>query len=373
MVLCSSKEDIAMLIYVCNMEKQKIKLIAYYLPQFYELDVNIPVFGRGYTEWTRTANAKPLFKGHYQPHVPADLGFYNLLMPEPRLAQAEMAKEYGIDGFCYWHYWFGNGVVTMEKPFKAVIESGQPDFPVCLCWANHTWRNTQTQELVVEQTYPGERDVIDHFNYVLPAFKDKRYIRIDDKPVFGIFDPAQIPYLDQMIDIWNSLAKDNGLAGIYFIGIAQTVAEYDAIKTFNLDAINTVRLKDYFNHTNKYIDYLKNVLHFPLEHIFPYGKFSKYFVSDIDESENVIPTILSGWDHTPRYGNKALVLKDYTPQAFEKHVTEVLDIVSKKKNQLCFVKAWNEWGEGNHLEPDIRWGKAFLEVIKKVKSQYLSL
>lgn len=352
------------------MDISKIKIIAYYLPQFYELDVNIPVYGKGYTEWTRTANAKPQFKGHYQPHVPADLGFYNLLMPETRQAQADMAKEYGIDGFCYWHYWFGNGVITMEKPFKAVVESGQPDFPICLCWANHTWRNPNTQELVVEQTYPGEQDIIAHFNYVLPAFKDHRYITINNKPFFGIFDPEQIPYLDLFIERWNMMAKDNGFSGIYFVGMAQTPDAYERIKNYQLDAINVVRLKDYFFHTNKYLDYLKKIVGLTPKTRFPYGKFSKYFVSRSDRKENIIPTIIAGWDHSPRYGKKGLILTDYTPQEFEKHVRAVMDIVSKKQNRLCFVKAWNEWGEGNHLEPDLKWGKAFLERLNNVKKEY---
>ena len=131
-----------------------IQLIAYYLPQFYEIEFNNNYWGKGYTEWTATANAKPLFKGHYQPHVPADLGFYNLLMPEAQIAQAEMAKKYGIDGFCYWHYWFGNGKTIMEKPFENMLKNSNVDIPFCLAWANHNWHNPSTKELILEQTYP---------------------------------------------------------------------------------------------------------------------------------------------------------------------------------------------------------------------------
>lgn len=138
--------------------KQDISLFAYYLPQYYEIEFNNKYWGQGHTEWTVAENAKPLFKGHYQPHVPADLGFYNLLMPRARKAQADMAKEYGVDGFCYWHYWFGDGKTIMEKPFNAVVESKEPDFPFCLCWANHSWQNPQTKEIMISQQYLGEED-----------------------------------------------------------------------------------------------------------------------------------------------------------------------------------------------------------------------
>lgn len=163
--------------------EQKIKLIAYYLPQFYEIEFNNNYWGKGYTEWTTTANAKPLFKGHYQPHIPADLGFYNLLMPEARKAQAEMAQKYGIDGFCYWYYWFGNGKTIMEKPINAIIQSKEPNFPFCVCWANHSWINPATGALMLEQKYLGKKDYEDYFYSLLPAFKDKRYIKINNSPL----------------------------------------------------------------------------------------------------------------------------------------------------------------------------------------------
>lgn len=350
------------------MGTNKLQVIAYYLPQFYEIEFNNKYWGKGYTEWTTTAKAKPLFKGHYQPHVPADLGFYNLLMPEAREAQAQMAKEYGVDGFCYWHYWFGHGKTIMEKPFNAVLESGKPDFPFCLCWANHSWHNPATKERILEQNYYGDDDHVVHFMSLLPAFKDRRYILYDNKPIFAIFEPESIPDINSFITLWNRLAKENGFEGIYFIGLSQTPNEYRLIENTNLEAINTIRLKDFLLYHNKYIDYFRYKV--GMLHKYSYASALKYFVTEADSNERNIPTIISGWDHSPRAGKNSLILTDYTPKAFEKHLKKVFEVVSQKQNKLCFIKAWNEWGEGNHLEPDLKYGLAFLETLKKVKSEY---
>ena len=186
-------------------------------------------WGKGFTEWTNVGKAKPLFKGHYQPKVPADLGYYDLRLPEVREEQVNLAKYAGIEGFCYWHYWFGSGKELLERPFNEVVNSGHPNFPFCLGWANHTWStktwsasNSQFKETVImEQTYPGEEDYKLHFNTYLKAFKDSRYIRVDGKLLFVIFSPLSIPNFVEMKRIWNNLAMENGLKGFYFIGIAE--------------------------------------------------------------------------------------------------------------------------------------------------------
>lgn len=348
--------------------ENKIQLIAYYLPQYYEIEFNNKYWRKGHTEWTDTAKAKSLFKGHYQPHVPADLGFYNLLMPEAREAQAEMALKYGIDGFCYWHYWFGNGETIMEKPFLAVLESGKPDFPFCLCWANHSWHNPKTKEQILKQEYFGTEDHIKHFYSLLPAFRDKRYIKVDEKPIFNIFSAHTLPKINDFITLWNKLAQKEGFKGIYFIGLTQSQEEYQKNININLDAINVFRLKDFLLYQNYFIQRFINP--YKKFNAFKYSEAAKYFISSNDVNENIIPTIIPGWDHSPRSGKKALILTDYTPKEFEKHLHSVLSVISKKENKLCFIKAWNEWGEGNHLEPDLKYGLAFLETLKKVKDQY---
>ena len=351
----------------------KIQLIAYYLPQFYEIEFNNNYWGKGYTEWTATANAKPLFKGHYQPHVPADLGFYNLLMPEAQIAQAKMAKEYGIDGFCYWHYWFGNGKTIMEKPFENMLQNKNVDIPFCLAWANHNWHNPSTKELILEQTYPGVDDYIEHFNYLLPAFRDERYIKVDGKLIFVIYAPPFVPDLNVFIDLWNDLAIKNGLKGFFFVGSGQTKGRVQDYLKYNLSAVNTIRLHEFKEHRsglyNRWCNLRNMFLHSTLDTA-TYAEASQYFLMEEDSAENVIPTIVAGWDHTPRTGRKALILTNYTPNVFREHVEHVLSCISKKENKLCFIKSWNEWAEGNALEPDLKYGLDFLKSLKAEKEKY---
>ena len=164
----------------------KVRILAYYLPQFHPFKENDEWWGKGFTEWTNVARAKKLFLGHYQPHIPADLGFYDLRVPEVREQQAELARMAGIEAFCYYEYWFGNGRQLMELPFEEVVSTGKPDFPFCLCWANHSWykklwdpQKKGKDKLLIEQKYPGKDDYINHFNHLLPAFRDNRYVRVN--------------------------------------------------------------------------------------------------------------------------------------------------------------------------------------------------
>lgn len=206
------------------MSKKKARVIAFYLPQFHPVPENDKWWGKGFTEWTNVGKAQPLFKGHYQPRVPADLGYYDLRMPEVREAQANMAREAGIEGFCYWHYWFGNGKRILERPFTEVLSSGRPDFPFCLGWANHAWTNKsweagtkRVEESILMEMIYNREEYIKHFNEVLPAFRDKRYIQVDGKPLFLVFRPLEIPRPNEFIDLWQKLAKEHGLEGIYFV------------------------------------------------------------------------------------------------------------------------------------------------------------
>jgi hypothetical protein len=200
----------------------RVRVIAFYLPQFHPIKENDEHWGKGFTEWTNVGKAKPLFHGHYQPRVPADLGYYDLRVPEVREAQAEMARNAGIEGFMYWHYWFGNNKRLLERPFTEVLQSGKPDYPFCLGWANHSWttktwttlKQFQNTSVIVEQLYPGEEDYINHFNSVLPAFKDKRYLRYEEEPIFLLYDPLAVPDIKEFIQLWKNLAIKNGLKGI---------------------------------------------------------------------------------------------------------------------------------------------------------------
>jgi hypothetical protein len=354
--------------------KNKARLIAFYLPQFHPIPENDLWWGKGFTEWTNVGKAKPLFKGHYQPHVPADLGYYDLRLSEVREAQADMARQAGIEGFCYWHYWFGDGRRLLERTINEVIESGNPNFPFCFAWANDSWKGIwhgiSKGKALIEQTYPGNTDIENHFFEVLKAFLDPRYIRIDDKPVFMIYKPLDLPNPNEFINIWQNLAVKNGLKGIYFIGHAVNTLEVDKIEQFNFDAINLVRLGHAEKQLHsKYYRFLRKMLKLP--RFVKYKDAINHFIGDEEKMANCFPTIIPNWDHSPRSGTNALILHDSKPELFEKHLNEVLEVINNKpaNRQIAFIKSWNEWAEGNHLEPDLKFGRGYLNVLKKLLHQ----
>jgi hypothetical protein len=352
-----------------------VRILATYLPQFHPIPENDQWWGKGFTEWTNVGKAKPLFKGHYQPRVPADLGYYDLRLPEVRQEQADLAKQYGIEGFCYWHYWFGNGKRLLERPFNEVLISGKPDFPFCLSWANHSWQDKQfskegTDRMLIEQTYGGEADYLQHFNALLPAFRDKRYIRVDNKPLFQIYLPLKFEDVQNFITCWQREAKRNGLDGIHFVGHTLIEEDAAAILAKGFDAINIVRLYHFYKHQyslpERAFMKMKRVW-LKFGGIFDYEKLSPYFSSEKDKQENWYPTIIPNWDHSPRSGRRGNIFINSNPQAFKKHVKQVLETVKDKRfeNRVIFLKSWNEWAEGNYMEPDLKFGRGYLEALKQ--------
>lgn len=350
------------------------KIIAFYLPQFYPFKENNEWWGAGFTEWTNVAKAKPLFKGHEQPKIPADLSFYDLRVPETRIHQAELAKKAGVYGFCYWHYWFGNGKQLLNRVFDEVIESKSPNFPICLGWANHswyakTWDKKGGDRLLIEQIYPSKDDYIKHFNYVLNAFKDDRYIKKDNKPLFYIFDALNLP--DDFINTWNNLAIENGFNGICFIGRIQNIKFYNNIKKKGFDYITVDRLKsglDTSGTFSKRLRQIKTLLTGKPYNYYKYEYAIKYLTDyDVDSKDDIIPTLVPCWDHSPRSGRKALILDKSTPKLFRKHIKDVFNTIKNKSkdNQFILLKSWNEWGEGNYMEPDLKWGNEYINSLKE--------
>lgn len=353
-----------------------IRPIAFYLPQFFPTKENDLWWEPGFTEWTNVARAVPLFKGQYQPRIPRDLGFYDLRVPETREKQVMLAKEAGIEGFCYWHYWFGNGRRLLADVFHDVVISGKPDFPFCLCWANHswykkTWDPTKPNTLLIEQTYPGTKDYEAHFYEMLPAFKDSRYMKVDGKLIFGVFAPNDIPDTNLFFDTWNRLAVENGLKGFYFFALAKFVNAVN--ETFNLyDAIVYDAVNDaYFDMKMPFFEsrwrtFCKKVLHkaYPIK----YTKYMEFTCRAIENHANFIPCINPDFDHTPRSAEKAIVMKGSNPVLWGKFCSEISNLMIKEKtpDNLLFIKAWNEWAEGNYLEPDRKWGKGYIEEMAKV-------
>jgi hypothetical protein len=356
--------------------KTKARVIAFYLPQYHPIPENDKWWGKGFTEWTNVGKAKPLFKGHYQPRVPGHLGYYDLRVSETRKAQAEMASEYGVEGFCYWHYWFGNGKRLIERPFNEVLASGDPDFPFCLAWANETWKGFDhglvNRNILIEQLYPGIEDYTAHFYEVLPAFKDKRYITVDGKPLFMIYKPLANPEVIIFMKTWRELALVNNLKGIHFVGHNNDMNDsvQDILST-GLDAVNTTRLNRYVVQNRSFIAKVSgklNKLFRNIPNAYSYETMSKWFIiPEIDKQQKVYPSIIPGWDHTPRSGRDGLVMTNSTPEIFERHVKDVVKLVEDKpdEHKIIFIKSWNEWAEGNYMEPDLRWGTRFLEALKK--------
>lgn len=363
-----------------------IDVIAFYLPQFHPIPENDKWWGKGFTEWTNVARGKQLFKGHYQPRVPADLGFYDLRIPEVREQQAMLAREAGVTAFCYWHYWFGNGKQLLEMPLKEVVAQGSPDFPFMLGWANHSWhtknwnvvQSSYISTTLIEQTYPGEQDIINHFNQMLPMFRDKRYYKINDKLAFLIYQVENLPDFTLFKDIWNSLALKNGLPEFFFIGYTELDSKLSMHPYNKMDANCLCRLnvKDLSKDTNTFVcrlyRYVKsNVFRIPAN-VVEYSDVIKHNDSPLYSVENIYPAIIPNWDPSPRRGLNSLIYNNSSPDLFYNHVKRVLSRINSKKNsnKIVFLKSWNEWAEGNYMEPDLKWGKGYIQALKRAINDF---
>lgn len=358
-------------------------VIAYYLPQFHPFKENDEWWGKGFTEWTNVARAKPLFKGHDQPKIPADLGFYDLRLPIIREQQAEMARNAGVYGFCYWHYWFGNGKQLMANIFDEVLTSGKPDFPFCLGWANHSWyaknwniNDSSKDRLLIEQTYPGEIDLRMHYEYVQRAFKDSRYIKQDGRPVFTIFAPYNLPKDYRIIELWNKWAKEDGFTkGIYFIAsyIPKFIDEREDVEWINkgFSAVIPARLNNILldKKGGRRALSLKFFIHKYIGQVgfmqkYKYSEASDYYANELaDKREYVIPTLIPNYDHSPRSKKSGYILEDSTPEQFKIHCKQIFKNIEGKTNNLVWLRSWNEWGEGNYMEPDLRYGHGYIDAL----------
>lgn len=352
----------------------KVRAIAFYLPQFYPTPENDEWWEPGFTEWTNVARTKPLFKGHYQPRIPRDLSFYDLRVPETREKQAQLAREAGIEGFCYWHYWFA-GRRLLDRVFTEVVESGKPDFPFCLCWANHSWKSktwepNKPDKMLIEQTYPGVDDYKAHFYAMLPAFKDKRYMKVGEKLIFGIFDPCDFPDFQLFASTWNQLAKENGLDGFYFFGLAQGTRNLNLFERAPYDAIVYDKIIDiYVEHVSTWLKRLYNgllfKLHKPLR--LDYNRYVDLSIESFKSDESFIPCIDPDFDHSPRSAWRWIIFHNSSPDKWERLCKSTVEVLKTRKinNTLLFIKSWNEWGEGNYLEPDQKWGHAYMEATSR--------
>lgn len=377
----------------------KARAIALYLPQFHPVPVNDRFWGKGFTEWTNVVKARPLFPGHYQPRIPADLGFYDLRLPEVREQQAELAKAAGIEGFCYWHYWFGNGKEVLEKPLDEVVKLGKPNFPFCIGWANHswttkTWSKNKSQfqnSYIFEQTYPGENDIRAHFYRLLDAFKDRRYIRVENRLLFLIYDIDHFDNFQRFKQLWGELARKHGLPGFYFVAYVSTLPvlslknmkgiknldgmvsdTVDQYLSLGVDAVNTVNLK-YAELKVKGVMYKTLIGGLRRKNIpliiekYNYKKIVQNYYTEKNRQVNVFPQILVGNDRSPRAGRNAIIYYNATPDAFFSGARKAIELVQEKDmdHRIIFINSWNEWGEGAYMEPDQKYGHGYIKALRK--------
>jgi hypothetical protein len=349
------------------------RIIAFYLPQYHPIPENDEWWGAGFTEWRNVARARPMFRGHYQPRVPADLGFYDLRVPEVRQAQADLARTHGVEAFCYWHYWF-NGRRILERPFTEVLQSREPTFPFCLGWANETWTGIWhgfRDRILIEQTYPGLKDYTAHFYAVLPAFSDPRHLTVDGKPLFYVYRPQGLPDPRQFTDLWRELAVKSGLEGLYLVGEGRRAwdarqAGFDASIDTSLLAL--IGPQPWYRPAERFRWEWKRFRSRPT--IYRYDDVCETFVEDrLGAAPHVTSHVplLPGWDNTPRSGVNGLVLHGSTPAGFRRQVRKALSVGTPAplEHRLVFLKSWNEWAEGNYVEPDLRFGRGYLETLRE--------
>jgi GT2 family glycosyltransferase/CDP-glycerol glycerophosphotransferase (TagB/SpsB family) len=353
-------------------EEKPVRLIAFYLPQYHRIPENDEWWGEGFTEWTNVRKGKPLFEGHYQPHEPGELGYYNLLDPRTREAQANLARMYGIEGFCYWHYWF-NGKLLLERPLEEVIESGKPNFPFCIAWANESWTRSwdgRSDEILIAQEYGGEADDIKHFQYLLRAFRDSRYIKVDGKPLFLIYRPGDLPDPPGMVARWRKLARESGLKDLYLVAIRTCFDSTPENHWLHQGFDAELYFQPAFQHlwdefgAGRLWGIMLEVSDGEPGLVIDYREAWR-LMSELGK-ECYYHTVIPSWDNSPRKSSP-FVLTNSSPSEYECWLSlecqQVLDRPSDER--IVFINAWNEWGEGNHLEPDKKFGRSYLQATRR--------
>ena len=368
-----------------------MKIIAFYLPQFHNIPENDEWWGDGFTEWVNVKKAKPLFEGHEQPRIPLNNNYYNLLDDEVKIWQANLAKRYGIYGFCYYHYWF-DGKLLLEKPMEQMLANSQINIPFCICWANEPWTKAWVGETktLIPQKYGNKKEWKEHFDYLLPFFKDKRYILDEGKPLVVIYRPEIIEVLNEMLDYWQSLAIEAGFPGLKFAyqsaGMDEIPKEKRNDSRFDYDIEfqpayaftelnkNTLpllrklkkRVSDFVEkHTGKTVRFFGSGKIAALNRV-DYDMAWQTILNTTPETDLRVPGAFVDWDNTPRHGDRGRVYVGKTPEKFTKYLTQ--QIVRAREvyhKDMIFMYAWNEWAEGGYLEPDEKNGYAYLEGIKK--------
>lgn len=343
------------------------RLIAFYLPQFHPIPENDAWWGKGFTEWTNVTKAQPLFEGHYQPHLPADMGFYDLRVRKTRHDQIELAKKYGIDGFCYHYYWF-SGTRLLNQPLDDMLADPGSDMPFCLCWANENWTrrwDAAEQEVLIAQKYLPDDD-LNFIKSVVPFFRDPRYIRQDNKPFLIVYRPQHLPNANKTVDVWREYCRSVGIGEIHLCA-ALTHGNDDYVQ-FGFDS--GVEFPPHNLHCNNVANRI--LFYRPFRgRVVDYQEVAKAYLNRQYKNKNVFKTVFPAWDNTPRTGNRAVMVLDGVPENYEYWLSETMEATSGNfpgEERMVFINAWNEWAEGCHLEPDRRYGLQFLEATLRAKS-----
>ena len=364
-----------------------MKIIAFYLPQFHTFPENDAWWGKGFTEWTNTKKAVPLFPGHYQPHIPKDNKYYDLVLDESTMQdQIKMAKDYGVDAFCYYHYWFANGKKLMEKPIERMLADKTLDMPFCLCWANENWsRRWDGSEaaVLIHQDYDDEAGWVDHFNYLCTYFKDRRYLKDKHgRPILLIYKPQLISDLEKHLDTWRNMAEQAGFPGLCLV-CQYPQYSTDVEKAFDyhlsFEPITTTgSVQDNFMKAWKISPQQTiEVCITKFLHTTKLRSYKKYSYANTVEASMRRPMrdkellcAFPCWDNTARRKKNAIVYYDSTPDLFEKYVEAQLNKTKQiGQEKMLFINAWNEWAEGAHLEPDEKFGMRYLEALKNAKQK----
>lgn len=369
-----------------------MKIITFYLPQFHPIEENNKWWGIGFTEWTNVAKARPRFRGHYQPHLPADIGFYDLRCPETRELQIKLAKSYGIDAFCYYHYWF-QGRRILNRPFDDMLASSSPEFPFCLCWANESWTRSwdgKTGEILIQQKYSME-DNQAHIDWLLQVFNDKRYLKINGKPIFIIYRTDSIPNISELLSLWQEKAIKAGYPGIYFCAVRSNfnnLSDETSISNgFSAIIDFQPSIKDFPNRKIflRSISYINKIISVYFSKIFsnsnyyyttiriPYKSLMKNSLYRLNKTTyKIFPCVIPNWDNSPRKKNSIVIQNDNTVN-YGKWLDAACQFTLDRyppEERIVFINAWNEWGESAHLEPDLKNGLKFLETTKKIIEKY---
>ena len=356
----------------------KPHVLAFFLPQFHAIPENDLWWGQGFTEWTNVRKARPLFPGHRQPRTPQNENYYNLLDPATREWQAALAREHGLSGFCYYHYWFA-GRQLLETPINSIIASGTPDFPFCLAWANEPWTRAwdgSERDVLMPQDYGDEVDWHRHFDYLDKAFSDPRYIRLDGRPVLLIYRTPSIKACGPMLALWRRLAIERGHPGLHVVSM-RTIYEDDT-RLDLFDATMNFEPNRTFNALRglpRLREVFVNRLHRTL--LYRFGRrwwiarsrnagaiWRHILQQDVDA--RCYPGAFVDWDNTPRKGAEGWVLRNASPSLFRKNFERLFEKARRAGAPFIFVNAWNEWAEGTYLEPDAEYETQYLEAIKAV-------